>query len=256
MIYKFNNIAISNYGATPIRKNEALGVENLYSMPKRVQPTERDWGTSIEPYLSEEDIKLEAHTLTLNVMLNGSIDDYVNACINCSSLSVGTQTFNVIYKDSVDVTIQSGLNVIQSKFYIPNFTLTNINLYPNSSGNYRLDNYDLKQFGIVVERVAGIESISERIEVATTDVYAKTEYRKPRIIDITCSMVGVDPSDLYSKMRQLQAVLMQNGERKLYIKDVGTIDCYLKDGINAKLVHEQVVKFNLRLVEVVEFEID
>ena len=87
MIYKIDNKPLSYFGAHPARGHHFFALEGFFDLPKRTGKTEYDWGTSIEPFVMEEDIRLDGRTLTFNVVMKkDKVDTYKAACVLCKVL--------------------------------------------------------------------------------------------------------------------------------------------------------------------------
>lgn len=65
MSYKLNNVDINSFFAVPVLQGQRLAVQGIFDLPKRKGITERNWGTSIEPFVDAEDIELEGRELIL-----------------------------------------------------------------------------------------------------------------------------------------------------------------------------------------------
>lgn len=377
MNYKLDGIPISNYGAKPVRTNQAFALHGMLDLPKRLSPTEYNWGTSIEPFVDAEDIKLDGRTLTLNVAIKSeNLDAFVQACISCNVLSVEDDSVNgrnllssnfdrytigqpynymELVNESVDKTIsifdkdlsipmtdmyfgltKNGYNYtsggvwmvdrgnirhpilrpsvdynsyyyfsyymnnrvmfdkIFKRFYIkaelgdnPNsiwtpapediffphpvlcrdeikvnkvkdyaivsvpfwqdqVTYNPVTILPSNTGEVRIDGYYLaKDFGIYIASSNELDSVAKRIEVQTTEMYSRTNFRATRTIDLNCTMKVFNTTDLFYKMNEFQSMLMMPGLREFKIRDKNYY-VYFKDGMNVEVVANNIAKFNLK----------
>lgn len=386
MNYKLDGIPISNYGAKPVRTNQAFALHGMLDLPKRLSPTEYNWGTSIEPFVDAEDIKLDGRTLTLNVAIKKDLLQlFLDACIACAELEVFDESIGgrnlIIIKDSFEnkamtnasgggsefndigslltnyISVKSGDKIIRSHTYnqiafynkdkeplgmsnsnigiipantnsltyqppvIPedkviefmrvafryNFlggkskyevkvkiekgnkatpwtpapeeiffplpvlcrdeikvnyvddyaivsvpfwqyqvTYNPVTILPSNTGEVRIDGYDLaKDFGIYIARSSDLDSVAKRIEVQTTEMYSRTNFRATRSIDINCTIKVSNTTDLFYKMNEFQAMLMKPGMREFKIRD-NNYYVYFKDGMRVEVVANNIAKFNLK----------
>ncbi|MDR0207347.1 MAG: hypothetical protein LBI45_08855 [Bacteroidales bacterium] len=249
MTYKLDNIPLSSFDALPGRSNQAFALEGMLDLPKRISSAEHDWGTSIEPFVQTEDIQLDGRTLTLYAVVKSEkVNAFKSACVACKVLSFDYDSFNVACRDEIEVIPVNQYDIVKAKFWQNNFMLKPITVTPSVQGEYMLDNFNLnKDFRIVIEKSNSPANTAKRIEVATTEFYIRTNYRGTRETTLNCAMLGSGFADLYNKMNQFQAVLMQAGTRTLKIKN-NVFNLYFKDGITVNIAGEKVLSFTLKAV--------
>lgn len=247
MIYKLNNISISSFDATPSPENGHLALSGILDLPKRIGATEYNWGTSIEPFVDAEDIELDGRTLTLNVAIRKiDLDAFKSACVACRELSFDYDTFQVIQKDEIKVDIVGDYCRVSVPFWQNEIVLPEITVIPSGTGEYRIDNFNLvKDLGIHVSQSGNLLNIAGRIDVQTTELYTRTNYRGTRTIDLSCSMAGINFGDIYNKMLQFHSLLMSPGIHTLSIRN-NTFPVYFKDGLTANIIAENIINFTLR----------
>lgn len=262
MTYKLDNIDISEYGAIPITKNQYLALEGVFDLPKRTGTTEYNWGTSIEPYLDAEDIKVDGRTLTLNIGIlkkdgnfKNKIQAFISACVSCRTLSTEYDDFSVYCKDDIKVEEYDSFALITVKFWQNDFVLKQLSVQPSNSGRYRVDEYNLeKDFGIFISNKESLESIAKRIESQTTDFYKQTQYRDILSVKLDCSVKGKSIFDLYNKITQFQSLCYSPGEHilKLIYEDFSYhVTVFFKSGFQVKIPAENILTFSF-IVDVIE----
>ena len=97
MIYKLNNVPISSYGAYPVLSSEKLALSGIFDCPKRKSPTERNWGTSIEPWVDEQDIILEGIELSMDIAIpTASINQLKEEVLGCTDLDILSESKNYL----------------------------------------------------------------------------------------------------------------------------------------------------------------
>ena len=247
MIYKLDNVPLSSFGAYPA-KNNWFALDGMLNLPKRIGKTEYDWGTEIEPFVDIDDIEFDGRKLTLRVAIKkNNLDAFVSACIDCKVLSFDHDSFNVVCRDEVEVKEIVDYYIVTVRFWQNVFQLKPVTLLPSGSGDYRIDNYDLnKDFGIYISKTENLYNTAKRIEINTTELYTKTQYRSFREAYLKCSMLGTNFADLYNKMNQFQAVLMAPGLRTLKVK-TDLYQIYYKNGIAIDFIFDKVLKFYMRV---------
>lgn len=247
MIYKIDNIPLSYFGAHPARGSHFFALEGFFDLPKRLGKTEYDWGTTIEPFVVAEDIRLDGRTLTLNaVMKKDKLEAFKAACVACKILSMSNDSFDVVCKDEIQVTRIDDYAIVIVKFWQYDFQLQPITIAPSGSGFYGIDNYSLnKDFGISIAKSNDLSNIAKRIDINTTEFYKLTQYRNARSIELQCSMMGSSFTDVQNKMNRFQSVLMAPGMRVLTIKN-NLFKVYFKDGFVVEVISENILKFNLK----------
>lgn len=250
MTYKLDNINVSTYGALPIT-DEYLAISGLFDMPKRNGTTEQSWGTSIEPYVDALDIEYSGRDLSIRFAFDKNsqfnFNTFMAALQNCTTLTTDLGAFSVICKDDIQVEDFGKYSLITVKLYQDIFVFDPLTFVPNNSGDYRVNGFGFNQFGIIVSEKKGEKTIAQRIDVGTTESYTKTQYRQSKSIDIDCQMVGTSISDLYAKMRQLQAVISTQSMKSLKVHS-SYYSVYFKNGISAKVESDKLLKFTLKAV--------
>lgn len=259
MTYKLDGIDISIWGAVPYVDNaqECIAISGLFDLPKRKGTIEYNWGTSVEPFVDEDDIDLDGRTLTLKVCIKGSsssdylkkLNDYKLACISCRNLWTEFGEFGVVMKDVLDVEeyYEYCMAIVTTKFWQQDFILSKLLILPSGGSDSLLDGYSMtRDFGIYIASRKDDKSISKRIEVSTTSPYTQTLYREPRDITFTCTMIGDNLQNLYSKITQFQALCMGPGLRILKLSETESFDLYFKDGMVVKTTLETLLKFDLK----------
>ena len=247
MNYKIDNIPITAFGALPSKGNQHFALVGMLDLPKRIGETLHDWGTSIEPFVSEEDIELDGRTLTLHVaMKSDRIDAFKAACLACKTLSYEYDSFDVVCRDTIIANPVGEYHIVIVRFWQNDFSLQPITIIPSLSGVHRLDNFDFQRdFGIYIARSSNLSNTASRIEVDTTEFYTRTNYRGLHDITLNCAMRGSSFADLHRKMQQFHSVLMQPGIRTLTLGNK-SLDVYFKHGITVNVISEQIASFILR----------
>jgi hypothetical protein len=101
MIYKLNNVPISSYGAYPVLSSEKLALSGIFDCPKRKSPTERNWGTSIEPWVDEQDIILEGIEMSMDIAIpTASINLLKDEVLACTELDIDDENRNYLLNTS------------------------------------------------------------------------------------------------------------------------------------------------------------
>jgi hypothetical protein len=249
MTYKLDNIPLSSFEAMPGRGSQYFALEGMLDLPKRIGNTERDWGTSIEPFVQVEDIQIDGRTLTLNVIVKHSkVENIKSAGVACKILSFDYDSFNVVCRDEIEVTPTGIYDFVKIRFWQNDFSLKPVTIIPSASGAYLLDNFNLnKDFGIYIAQSNDLANTAKRIDAGTTEFYIRTGYRDTREITLNCSMSGNNFENLYKKMNQFQSVLMQSGLRTLTVGN-NKFNIYFKDGITVNTVHENMLSFTLKAI--------
>ncbi|SFL00216.1 hypothetical protein SAMN05216357_11098 [Porphyromonadaceae bacterium KH3CP3RA] len=247
MIYKIDGTPLSSFGAIPSPNSGYFALSGMLDLPKRIGSTEYDWGTEIEPFVDAEDIELDGRTLTLNLAIRkAQLQVFKEACIACTELSYDYDTFQVVQKDEIKVNEIGDYCHVSVPFWQNNFDLKLVNITPSGTGDYMIDNYDLaKDFGIYVAESSNLINTAKRIDVQTTEFYERTNYRGSRTIDLSCSMKGINFTDIYNKMTQFQSVLMAPELRTLKLRN-NSLSVYFKDGIKVDVLANIIAKFTLR----------
>lgn len=252
-----DGVNISTFMAVPVIAGEAIPLTGLFDLPKRKGETERNWGTSIEPYTDAPDIELSGRSLTLSVLISGStalsyknnLAAFKQACVDCRVLGTDFGNFNVTANDEIKVKEEYGHNIaiVTVKFWQETVVLPALTLTPSGGSGFLLDGYNLhKDFGIVVAERQSNQNIGKRIDVNTTLPYNRTSYRDTHSMNLKCSVVG-SLSDLYARMMQFHTLCMKPGLRTLTFPDNSTVEIYIKDGLTVKVEHENVLTFDLKM---------
>lgn len=256
MTYKIDGVDINTFGAYPYVENskECIAVSGVFDLPKRIGATEYNWGTSIEPYVDEEDIELDGRNITLSLAIKAH--DYKaklaalkSACIACKKLYTDFEEFDVVLKGEINIDEWVGLNmaVIDIKFWQQNYNIATLSTTTTGGTEYLLDGYNLyKDFGICVSSRKNIESVAKRIEISTTKPYTKSDYREVRDITLSCMMKGNNIRELYTKMNQFNSLCISPGIRVLTLRENETIQLYFKDGITVTPRSEKLLDFTLK----------
>ena len=252
MTYKIDGVPISEYGATPALAGQSYALHGVCDLPKRVGTTEHNWGTSIEPFVESDDIKLDGRTLTLHVAIKEDrLQTFLDACIDCGELSTGFDTFDVVCKDEVAVQEFGPWRIVTVPFWQEYFELKPLVYSPSGSGDYRLDNFNLnKDFKVLVSEINGSSNMARRIEVQTTEFYQRTNFRSTRAIDLTCVLHAKSATTnmfeiIYENMCQFHAALMAPGMRELNLRN-NSFFVYFKDGMSVENVANNIARFNLK----------
>lgn len=260
MIYKLDDINISEYGSVPITgplTSEWISLEDVFSMPSRTGTTEYNWGTSIEPFVEAHEIVLDGKTLVLHLMVRGATDQVyasnlnalLAACATCRKLSTNFGDFAVLVKDEVKV--KEHINHRTAFVSIPLWTPwapSSDPLPPGSGGGgYRLDTYNLrKDFGIVVAERSGNRNLGKRIEVSTTHPYTQTAYRDLINAGLRCQLLGDNLLEIYTRMMHFQRACTGTGLHTLTLPNGSSYTGYVKDGFKATATCGRWVTFDFK----------
>ena len=153
----------------------------------------------------------------------------------------------VIQKDEIKVIPVGEYCKVSVPFWQNTFELRPVTITPSGTGEYMIDNFNLvKDFGIYVAESGNTRNTAKRIDVQTTEFYQKAQYRGLRTIDLSCSMKGINFTDIYYKMAQFQSVLMAPGLHTLKIRN-NTLSVYFKDGMKVDILNDNIAQFNLRV---------
>lgn len=247
MIYKLDNIPISTYGAIPTQGKSLLALDGLFDLPKRIGATEHNWGTSIEPLVSAQDIALDGRQLTLTTaMRHNKVKSFIDACIACKSLQIDFDSFSVVCRDEIEVERIGEYSKVVVKLWQNEFVLSPLTRTPSANGDWRIDDFDLrKDFGVYVSEAANLQNSGKRIEVNTTEFYTKTNYRSTRDVNLNCFMKTDSMSNLYATMKQFQALIMSPGMRTLKVKN-DSFELYFKDGVKADYLGDYFLNFSIK----------
>lgn len=250
MTYTFDGVDINTFGAMPGRvSGEKLAISGIFDLPKRIGTTEYNWGTSIEPFVDEEDIELDGRTLTLAVIVPvDKTKAFIQKAIACTTLGTGFGDFKVIQKDEVTVEPHNTSNVITTEFYQYEYERPQL-MVQGSGGIYSIiDSYSLsKDFGIWYTHKSGMQNTAKRIDVSTTDTYINTGYREARDLSISCNLKADTTLEAYTKMMQFHALCLQRGMHTFVDAGNNRYNVYFKDGITCKLLNEGIISFDLKM---------
>lgn len=246
MNYNLDGIPISNYGARPTLAGQAIALHGIFDLPKRIGNTEHNWGTSIEPFVEEEDIELDGRALTLHVVIGSEgLDNFIQACIACKKLSTDYETYDVVCKDEIQVRKIGEQYIVTIPFWQHTCELSSLDINPSASGSFRLDNYDLRRdFGVYVSESSNLFNTAKRIDVPTTESYERTNYRASRDITLRCSMMGHSLSGVYTNMKRFHALLMAPGMRTLTAPNK-MLEVYFKNGMSVRAATHNILQFNI-----------
>ena len=255
MSYKLNNVDILTFGAMPVTKGQGIALEGIFDMPKRKGQTEYNWGTSIEPFVSAEDIELDGRELGLNVVIHASdkqtlanrINAFKTACLGCTVLTFDYDSFNVICRSDIKVVEYDLIATVSAVFWQDAYILKPLTVIASNSGSFRLDNYNLQaDFGLTISKTEGLRDIANRIEISTTELYTKTQYRELRSITLTCFAKADSIAQLYDNICQLHSLCYSSGFRTLVLPDNSSVQLYFKEGFKAQFVADNLLKFTLK----------
>jgi len=246
MIYKIDSVPISNYGAQPTLAGQAIALHGIFDLPKRIGSTEHNWGTSIEPFVEKEDIELDGRALTLHAVVSSEgLDNFIQSCISCEQLSIDYDSFDVVCKDEIQVRKVDSRYVVAVTFWQDVYEVGSLDINPSASGSFRLDNYDLRRdFGVYVSESSNLFNTAKRIDIPTTELYERTNYRASRDITLRCSMMGHSLSGVYSNMKRFHALLMAPGMRTLTTPNK-TLEVYFKNGMSVRAATHNILQFNI-----------
>lgn len=246
MNYKLDGVSISSLGASPALSGQALALHGLFDLPKRIGKTEHNWGTSIEPFVDEKDIELDGRTLTLHVVVNNeSLNNFIQACIACETLSIDFDVFDVVCRDEIQVRKIDSRYMVSVPFWQDEYEIGYLDINPSASGSFRLDNFDLRRdFGIYVSGSDSLFNKAKRIDIPTTLFYERTNYRGSRDISIMCSMLGNSFADVYESMKRFHSLLMAPGMRTLVTPNK-TLEVYFKSGMTVRAIKSNILQFNI-----------
>lgn len=249
-MYKFDGIDIRNYGAMPGKiEGEYLAIKGIFDLPKRIGDIEHNWGTSIEPLLSAEDIQLDGRYLSLVVLINSEkTKDFLAKAIECKILSTDYADFEVVQKDAITVSRYDNIDVVEIKFFQDKYTLQPLSTVATSGQQYSIDGYCLaSDFGIFIKSVNSSLDIQKRIDISTTDFYRETRYRELHTMVFSGYMKAQSTQAVYHNMMQFHALCMRPGER-VFTDINNTINrVYFKDGIQCKIVMDGLLSFELKM---------
>lgn len=227
MSYKINGVELSKFGATPIIPNSGIfAVEGILDLPQRVGNIERNWGTVIEPFVSEADIKHDGRKIVLNLIVSGEsdtdlvskIENLSDSCMNGEielATPLGTKTVVLSGKVEISPNNFELFVIVKMNFVEQDVKFEALTKKPTSGATkYLLDGFDLiADFGIHFEDSKDLYSTPERIEIKTTDNYKVTRYRNASDIELKCTMIQPNITSAISSINQLWALLKLPGLR-------------------------------------------
>lgn len=259
MSYKINGTDIAAYGAVAGGTEDlVINLSELFSFPKRKGETERNWGTSVEPFVGAQDLAFEGRTMTLNLFLMGSTrKQYAErlaalrqACVECVSLSTDFGDFDVIVRDAVSVQefFNGNAATVKIPFWQETVVFAPLTLQPSGGTGYRMDGYNLSaDFGIAVSERKEGQLVGKRIDAGTSLPYMQTLYREPGTVTLACYMSAPNLQALYGRMMQFHALCAAPGLRQLRFPDDTVRTVYVKEGFSATVLSDRYVKFDLKM---------
>lgn len=249
MNYKLNGISIATYEANPIATNQHFALHGIFDLPKRIGKTEHNWGTSIEPFVDEKDIEMDGRTLTLHVgVKHENLGPFIQACVACEKLSIDYDVFDVVCKDEIQVRAigsQQYFDLVTVPFWQDKYRVGSLDINPSASGAFRLDEFDLnRDLGVYVSESGNLFNMAKRIDIPTTELYERTNYRASRDITLRCSMMGHTFAGVYNNMKRFHSLLMAPGMRTLTTPNK-TLEVYFKSGMVVKAIKSNILQFNI-----------
>lgn len=242
MAYTINNVDLSVFGIKASRVGDSsVGISGILDFPKRKGTTEYSWGTSVEAFVSADDLTWEGRSITFKGLMKGSsaadlrskFAAFKAACTDGEvTLSTPFGDFDVVLKDGID-TDEIGGNMLrfEVKFLQQEVSFEELTLVPTSGSGAKIDNYNLRNdFGIIIQGHDGYFGVPQRIDIQTSDNYKQTAHRQMRDIQLNCLMVCADVADLLSNMGQFHALLSSAGLRTFTAYTGDTFQFYVKDG--------------------------
>ncbi len=228
---------------------ERLAISGIFDLPKRIGTTEYNWGTSIEPFVDEQDIELDGKTLTLIVIVPlDKTEAFKQKAIACTTLGTDFGDFKVIQKDEITVEPHNTSNIITIKFYQYEYEKPQLMMQGSGGISNIIDSYNLsKDFGIWYTYKSGMKNTAKRIDVSTTGTYMNTTYREARDLSISCNLKADSVLEAYTKMMQFHALCIQPGIHAFVDAGNNQHNVYFKDGITCKLLNEGIISFDLKM---------
>lgn len=247
MTYTLDKIPLSYYGATPSLNGQAHSLHNAFDLPRRVGTTEHNWGTSIEPFVDEEDIELDGRNLVLHVSIKKDLlQAFLDACVDCTEIGTPYDTFEVVCKDEIKVDTFDDWCRVSVPFYQNEFRLKTLSRTPSGGGPFLLDGYSMVvDFKTNISAINGIRDTARRIEVQTTEFYDRTSFRSTRSIDLAGAITGYNIADFYDNVTQLQVLMMLPGLRELSLRN-NDFFVYFKDGMTVEMVSDNIAIFKMK----------
>jgi hypothetical protein len=253
MEYRINNTLISTWGMVPMVKSGDLAVKGALDLPKRVQPTEYNWGTAFEFFTSATDIAYERRDIELNLFAQAStmatlltnIAALKTACKQeGATLLTPVGTFNVILKGEIDVKHYYGQPMadITVKFSTADVYLPVLGTSAGT-GAFNIDGYGMYvNFGMVMTGCDGLFSIGAISDIEAVGTNTKSLYRQPNDIQIKCITTSDTLAGLKTNIGKLSTLLMKAGQRTAQIPVAsGTnqlVTGYVRDGIQVQWVRK------------------
>lgn len=152
----------------------------------------------------------------------------------------------VLCRDEIKVREVNDYCIVSVPFWQDEVIYNPVTIRPSNTGEIRIDGYDLaKDFDVYVAQSNDLDSVAKRIEVQTTEIYKRTNFRASRTIDIACTMKAINTTDLFYKMNEFQAMLMMPGVREFKIRNKDYF-VYFKDGMSVEIVAKNIARFNLK----------
>lgn len=247
MIYKLDNKPISDYGAIPsLGKKEAYSLCGFMDVPNRKGNTSYNWGVSVEPFLDKEDIVLGGRNITLHcavplIYLQG----FVDACVRARVLSCELGDYNIFCKDKIKISEVGEYAVVEVPFWQEVVSFDNLQISKTDTGYFQMDGYNLADLGIFGEKILGVNNVSRRIEIETTDFYMETENRDVNSVELSCHATGESILYIYTNIMQFNTLCMMPGPRSLVFGNFSK-SLYFKDGVAYKMIAENIAQFKLK----------
>lgn len=181
------------------------------------------------------------------VEVDSLVNSYSQALKNCTVISNDVADFNVICNGPISVE-KRGNVFMSAANYLHVFELAELVQEPTNTGAYQLDGYGLESdFGIHILFVKDNYSVPGRIEVATTDTYTLTDYRKNNEMQLECVAKADSFEQLFLSIRQFQALCCAPGFRT-FKTPTNTYSVYVTQGWKAKYIGEHLLKFTLKIM--------
>ena len=251
MTYKFDQIDIAFYGVLPRRDESGLALSGMLDFPKRNGTTEHNWGTQIEPYVTDRDLSFEGRTLNMKLVMPDLVHlgKFSQAWMNCKMLGTEWGDFNVIAANEMTVEkIGERMGLIGISFLQASVEPPILDLAGSGGTGYRIDDWHLEHdLGIRVAAVTDDLNFPKRIDVGTSDVYTETRYRENGKLTLDCVMQSINSARMVRQMGQLHAICALPGLRQLQFPDGNKREMYVKDGFKVSMDGNCVARFSLKM---------
>ncbi len=249
-MYKFDDIDITSLGAMPGKvPGECLAISGVFDLPKRVGETEYNWGTSIEPFVEEADIKLDGRTITLVCVVgHDMLEDFKQHAIACRKLTTDFGVFDVIQRDAISVERHANICIVTVKLWQPEYIPMELTVIPSGGAYMLIGLFNLADdFGIYMKYKSGVRDTSKRIEVQTTSLYSSSMYREPQELSFSCFLKAGTMQEAYSKMMQFHALCVSPGIKMFTDAENKQHKIYFKDEIRCKTIADGLLSFDLKM---------